>query len=727
MRRFLKPMAIGASITSLCLLVLFTAGDKPSLNNASAKAQTKQKTNNKVPLPKPKVAALLQTQKIKTKNKSLELKDHLAPLNDLIITKAEKNSLSSAIKALFKNKQDNANKHAEKLSHPVSKKLVKWYALRSPNLTHSHQELSTFLKENPGWPSRARLFAKVERSYLKGEHETTATINHFTKYPPKTRTGAIAFAEALLDNGQTEKAIKLIQTTYHNPNLSNWLEKRILTKHKTHLTVDDHKIRVDRLLYKGKRSKIANAMRAAKNLSKSEQNAANFRAALIRRRLSGAKKILAKLDKNTKNQAGVYLARVQLARRTKNYKTAAKLLTEAKFKPQEITDKDEWWIERRVNTRAAINKHNYETAYKIASNHENPSVNRYKEAEFLSGWIALQFLKKPEIAEQHFSKFKKAADGPRSKSKSTYWLGRAQKILKKEKEATANFKESAALFNTFYGQLAVYQLKNDNTNTITIPEPPKISAEIAKRFIDRQEIKAIIIAHQTEKNSLARLFFAHLRYHLIEPAELHLLAELAASLGYNQSTVRIGKTAMAQNIPLTNYAYPVRFMPEYKPLRSVPEQAMVYSIARQESEFNHKIKSHAGARGLLQVMPNTLKHIARKYKIKSSTAWLTQKPAFNAKVGSAYIGDRHDEFGGSYIMTFAGFNAGPGRVRQWVKQFGDPRSDHIDPIDWIERIPFTETRNYVQKVMANLQVYRARLSNGKSTIKSHQDLLRGKF
>ena len=721
MRHFFPLALVLTPFLVLAFNVVYVPGPQSAL----------ARTSTKVPLPVKKPSSEQQAAKEQVIEKApekdkLELEGELAGLNDLAIGKTEQQVLSDSIKAIYKNKMSSARQQKAKLKHPISKKLVEWYTLRSGDVAHDTKTLNKFLKANPGWPSRARLQTKIERNYLNKAHPAKETVAYFQIFKPKTKAGAIAYAKALLEVGKKDKAVDLIRTTYQNPGLSNSLEKVIMAKYASHLRPLDHKIRVDRLLYQDRRAKIAKALRAAKRLGKAEQQAAEFRAAVIRRRHGGAKKLLAKLEPKVKNQPGVYLARVQLARRSKNSKRAAQLLAESDFKQEDIHDKDEWWIERRVNTRAAINNQNYKTAYKIASNHEHPSVNRYKEAEFLSGWLALRYLNNPTLAEQHFEKFKKAADGPRSKSKSAYWLGRAQKALKKKTPAQSNFSESASFFNTYYGQLAAYELDKKKAQ-ITIPDLPQITPDIAKHFVSRDEIQALVIAHQAGQTSLVRQFFAHLRYHLSDPAELRLLAELAASFGYNQSTVRIGKTAMSQNIPLTEYAYPVRFMPNYKPLRSVPEQAIVYSIARQESEFNYKIKSRAGARGLLQVMPGTLRHVARKYRIKSQTAWLTQKPAFNAKIGSAYIGDRHDEFGGSYIMTFAGFNAGPGRVRQWVRKFGDPRSKHVDPIDWVERIPFTETRNYVQKVLANLQVYRARLANGKSVIKSHQDLYRGKF
>lgn len=659
----------------------------------------------------------------------LGLVDDLAPLNELTFANFnEQRAFIKTLDALYKNRPKDAAPHQKKLTSPAAQKLVHWYALRSNDLNHPMQELAAFLKDNPGWPSRNRLAAKIERIYLQEIEPGEEAITYFKDNPPVTSLGRIAYAEALIKTGKQKQALELIRETYQKPNLSIWMEKRILANHKTHLRPIDHRIRMDRLLYTGYRSRVSAAMRAAKYLGAVDQEAAKFRAAVNQRRIGAARKMYRKLSSEAKKQPGVHYAYIRLAKRLKQKDFALKLMKQADFKKEDVHGPDKWWLIRRSMARDAINENDYKTAYELTSRHEHPSVNLYKDAEFLSGWVALRFLKKPAVAETHFRNFRKAADGPLSRSKSGYWLGRALKAQNKQSEAEKSFEDSAALFNTYYGQLSANELDRKNAK-ITIPEPLRINPQTAKNFMERDEIKAIILSHRAEKQSVARLFFAHLRYHLTDPVELTLLAELAATLGYNQSTVRIGKTAMAQKniLPMANYAYPVRFMPQYEPLRSVPEKAIVYSIARQESEFNYEIKSHAGARGLLQVMPNTLKHIARKYKIKWHTSWLTNNPSYNARVASAYIGDRHDEFGGSYIMTFAGFNAGPGRVRQWVRKFGDPRDENIDPIDWVERIPFTETRKYVQKVMANLQVYRARLSDGTVQIQSHKDLHRGKF
>jgi soluble lytic murein transglycosylase len=203
-----------------------------------------------------------------------------------------------------------------------------------------------------------------------------------------------------------------------------------------------------------------------------------------------------------------------------------------------------------------------------------------------------------------------------------------------------------------------------------------------------------------------------------------MVAHLAEALGDTQTAVRIGKGAIARGMNLVYYAYPIHSLPAYTPLRKPPEPAFILGIARQESEFNSVTLSGAGARGILQVMPVTAKHVCRDYKLKCDIFRLMKDPAYNTMLGSAYISDRMDEFTGSYVLTLAGYNAGPGRAREWIKEFGDPRDGKVDPIDWIHRIPFEETREYVQKVLSNIQVYRARLGDQATALRLNADLKR---
>jgi soluble lytic murein transglycosylase len=270
------------------------------------------------------------------------------------------------------------------------------------------------------------------------------------------------------------------------------------------------------------------------------------------------------------------------------------------------------------------------------------------------------------------------------------------------------------------------RLKLDPKATALKVDPPTAPTpdEIA-RFNGLDTVKAAVIAQRTGlDHSLVRAFLVQLRSHMRSEAEVAMLAHLAEEIGDTQMAVRIGKYGVAQGFNLIYYAYPLHRLPTYRPLRRPPETAFILGIARQESEFNTMTMSHAGARGILQVMPVTARHVCRDYKIRCDIARLMKDPAYNTMLGSAYIGDRMEEFRGSYILAIAGYNAGPGRAREWIREFGDPRDPKVDPIDWIHRIPFQETREYVQKVLSNIQIYRARLGEEATAVRLIADLRR---
>jgi soluble lytic murein transglycosylase len=228
-------------------------------------------------------------------------------------------------------------------------------------------------------------------------------------------------------------------------------------------------------------------------------------------------------------------------------------------------------------------------------------------------------------------------------------------------------------------------------------------------------VRAAVLVQKAglDRNMVIGLF-AGLRNHLETEGELALLAELAASLGDTQTSLRVGKAAIARGHNLLLYAYPIDAFPEYEPLRTPPETAMLLAITRQETEFNTSIVSSAGARGLMQVMPITARHVCQQHKQTCDVPRLLTDKAYNARIASAYIGDRMAELGGWYPVALAAYNAGPGRARQWIRQNGDPRTPGVDSIDWMERIPIEETRHYVEKVLSNIQVYRARLGEPKA-------------
>jgi soluble lytic murein transglycosylase len=433
--------------------------------------------------------------------------------------------------------------------------------------------------------------------------------------------------------------------------------------------------------------------------------------------------LLAKLPSSSQPDWGLAVQKAQALRRQKKDEEAWKiLLTEPEatvpFKP------DGWWEERRVNAYAALKAGKPKMAYELVRDVGPLSVNASKDAAFFAGWLAFRQLHDTKAALVHFQKLAKEADGPLSKARAQYWLARTYEALGDGAKAKELYRGAAEYFDTFHGQLARLRL-DPKANALKIAPPAVPTSEEITQFNGLDAVKAAVMVRKANLDtSLMRAFLLHLRNYFKTEANVAMVAHLAEALGDTQTAVRIGKTAIGRGLNLIYYAYPIHSLPTYTPLRQPPEPAFILGIARQESEFNSLTLSGAGARGILQVMPVTARHVCRDYKIKCEIDRLMKDPAYNTMMGSAYISDRMDEFTGSYVLTLAGYNAGPGRAREWIKEFGDPRDPKIDPIDWIHRIPFEETREYVQKVLSNIQIYRARLGEEANAVRLTADLRR---
>jgi soluble lytic murein transglycosylase len=439
-------------------------------------------------------------------------------------------------------------------------------------------------------------------------------------------------------------------------------------------------------------------------------------------RAKNSNQLISKLPSQTETDWGLAVQKAQALRRQNKEEEAWKILLSDPGSATQVPDG--WWEERRTNAYAALRKGQPKTAYELVRNPGPLSVNAAKDAYFLAGWLALRHLHDNKLALGHFQALAKAADGPLSHARGQYWLGRTYEALGDKERAQEHYKAASAYFDTFHGQLARLKV-NASEHALRITPPAAPTAEEITRFNSSDAVLAAVIARKAGLDiSLSRAFLHHLRAYLKSEAEVAMVAHLSEALGDTQTAVRIGKAAIARGLNLVYYAYPIHSLPTYTPLRKPPEPAFILGIARQESEFNSVTLSGAGARGILQVMPVTANHVCRDYKIKCDIPRLMKDPAYNTMLGSAYISDRMDEFSGSYVLTLAGYNAGPGRAREWIKEFGDPRDGKVDPIDWIHRIPFEETREYVQKVLSNIQVYRARLGEQETALRLNADLKR---
>lgn len=616
------------------------------------------------------------------------------------------------------------------LTDPAMAKLVDWHRLRQGS--GDPAEYRAFLEQNPHWPDRVLITRRMEEALFTQGGSSSAIKSFFKGRQPQSGAGAAALAAAALAEGDKETARTLAVKVWRDSEISASLETGFLERFGTLLTPADHKARLDAILIddprwkKDRDERAASARRQIARLPEADRKRAEARLAVLTRAGNAQALMDAIPAEEAKADLGFLFHRIQLLRRAGKTDEAAKLMLTAPVDRALIIDPDGWWEERRLLAYAAMKANRPQLAYDLVREAGPLTVNPLKEQTFLAGWLALRKLDSPQMALGHFTAMRKAADGPLSVAKSEYWLGRTREILKDTSAAKQHYQAAAERYDTFHGLLARQKL-HKGPQALPVKPPAAPSAEEVKAFNANDAVRATVLARKAGlSNDIVRTMLGGLRNGLKSEAEVAMNAHLAEALGDTQMAVRIAKTAIAQGKNLILYGYPVHPFPAYTPLREPPELAFLLSIARQESEFNTMTVSGAGAKGLLQVMTVTAKHVCRDYKIKCEIdRLLTDKP-YNAMIASAYISDRMGEFAGSYVLGMAGYNAGPGRARQWIREFGDPRDPKVDPIDWIERIPFTETREYVAKVMSNVQIYRARLGEGDKALRLEDDLLRAR-
>ena len=351
-----------------------------------------------------------------------------------------------------------------------------------------------------------------------------------------------------------------------------------------------------------------------------------------------------------------------------------------------------------------------------------PNRDNYRaEHQFTAGWIALRFLNDPQTALAHFAKVGQGTDNPITLARAGYWQGRAAEALGKTNEARAHYEAAARHSTAYYGQIARARL---GLKEIVVRPPPELAADRRETLARLEVVRAIEILYAIGERDLIAGALAELGERSTDVAALSALGEVAARNKDARAMLLLGKAALGRGLPLEHFAFPTVGIPEYRAIGPAVEPAMVYAIARQESTFNPKTISSARAMGLMQVTPAAGRYVAKKFGAPYDEKRLLSDQIYNVQLGAAELGDLIQDYRGSYILTFVGYNAGRGRVKDWIARYGDPRDPKVDPIDWVEQIPFSETRNYVQRVLENLQVYRVRFGGG-SKLLIEADLRRG--
>jgi soluble lytic murein transglycosylase len=614
-----------------------------------------------------------------------------------------------------------AGEAAQRSGDVAAVKLVELIYLRDHPNDAGYQRIMNFLDSAPKWPLSEALLKRAERSLYVNEESPELILSHFARRKPVTDEGALALARALIATGDTDGARRQVLEVWLDAEIAPELEKSVSSEFGKLLTESDHKRRMWRLVYAHETNA---AIRAAKRLPAEYQKAAAVAQKLIRGE-SGADKLYAGLPSAMRDSLGMKYALTRYYRVKENYTKARALLLEVPADSAKMGDAEAWWVERRIVARHSIGisyPKSAKAAYRIASAHGFADDEEAIEGEFLAGWIALRYVKDPETGLRHFRRLAEIAESRTEKARAAYWAGRAHEAMGQKGEAKAAYTEASRYSTVYYGQLA-----REKIGLGKVPEEiesGKASPAAQKRIAEDEVVRAFkIMAEASDDKNALYMFLWSFANRFDSTDEMNAVASVVWTEGGVTMAVRLAKAAAQRNIDIDSWGYPIRALPDWKQIGKPVERPLVFALARQESEFNPNAGSKVGAQGLMQIMPGTAKLIAKQHGLKHDASRLMD-PDYNVKLGAAHLGDLIASNGGSYVLTLVGYNAGPRRAREWLAEYGDFRAGEVDPIDWVESIPFQETRQYVQKVLQNLHVYRSRLAP-KTVRPMTADLMRG--
>jgi soluble lytic murein transglycosylase len=623
-------------------------------------------------------------------------------------------SVKTAVGLARQGKTSQATDEQRAISDPAARKLVEWAILRSDNNDADFPRYAAFIAANPSWPAIGALRRRAEAMLWVENVEPAKVRAFFAKEPPLTARGRFALARALIAHGDRAGAQGYVREAWRNESFGPDLEDDAMEAFGNLITTADHKARMDMRLYA---EDVESAMRSAGRAGGNAPTIAKARIAVIKK-AGNAKALLDAVPPEAKQDVGYIFSSAQWLRRADRAAEAAALVLSVPRDASAAIDSDQWWIERRLIARKLLDDKDAKTAYQVARNAAVPSRENYRvEHQFTAGWIALRFLNDPATAQTHFSKIAQGISNPISLARASYWQGRAAEAMGRQQEARAHYQAAAHYPTAYYGQIARAKL---GMKDLVLRSPPERHGAA-----QNEVVRAIDLLYAVGERDLVAGMLADLGERAQQDASvLAALGDVATRNKDARATLLLGKGALGRGLPLDHYAFPVIGIPEYKTVGPAIDLPTVYAIARQESTFNQRTLSTAKAMGLMQVTPEAGRYVAKKFNVSFDAKKLMADPVYNVQLGAAELGDLIADYRGSYILSFAGYNAGRGRVRDWVERFGDPRDPNVDPIDWVERIPFSETRNYVQRVLENLQVYRVRFGGGTKLL-IEADLRRG--
>ncbi len=624
------------------------------------------------------------------------------------LSKQDIRTAGSIQKLVKRSKWQDVKKQTKRIKNKVLQRALTWQRYAARNSGASYYEIVQFMTKRPNWPSQRRLRQRAEEAMTENI-DPELVIKWFEDQAPMTPDGGIRLGAALLKIGNKAEAEKVLQQTWVHGNFGARQERQFYKRYRRYLTRENHIERLERLLWKGRYYPVRRMLMKVNK----DYRALAFARITLRRYRGAVDRAISKVPEKLINHQGLVFERMRWRRRKGRDLDARKLLENL---PDELSHPERWWREKALLARRALHAGHITEAYKLAKDHRLKKGQGFVEGEWLAGWISLRFLKESKSAFKHFVALFEAAKYPISRARGAYWAGRAAAALDKPELSKVWFDKAAAYPMTYYGQLAT--AKNSTDEQIQFPPSPVNGKQESQEFEADELVGVVRVLAKAELFDLLRPFIRTLNKADASPARRANVAKLARQSGRPDLAIYTAKQAYRDGITLAEEGYPI--LPISK--KSDIDAALLHALIRQESAFNIKAISHAGARGLMQIMPATAKRVAKKHKLPYRRKNLTTDTEYNLQLGQAYLSSLMEQYKGSYVLSLAAYNAGPKRANQWIKRNGDPRDKKVDAIDWVEMIPFRETRNYVQRVIENLHVYRKRLNQTEIAFNPEGDL-----
>ena len=643
------------------------------------------KLSFKIPRKKPSIAGINTSKNIKISK---------------YYSKKDFGIAKKAISEMQKSKWTTSLKIAKKAKNKSIYNFIQWKHLLTSGNQASFYDYKVFIDQNYKYPRIGRLKYLAEHKLSTAKISPKKIIDWFDSKEPLSGYGKMIIGESFILTGNKDKGKKLIKEGWINADLSKNELKFFRKKFKKYLNADDYIKRADYLAWN---NKYWDLKRLLRYLPKDYELLYTARQILMTRGY-GVDQAIKNVPEKFKNDAGLNYDRLKWRRKRGRVDSSLEILLSIKNDKNYLVEPEKWWKEREIISRALIYKKKYEIAYKISSNHGMSKGSDFAAAEWMSGWIALSFLNDPLIAKDHFQNFYKNVNYPISTSRGAYWLGRTYEKLGDKEQSMYWYDIASKYLTTYYGQLAF--LKLDPSGKFELNKDMVIDDKYRYIFFNKELVKITYLLDELKKDKYTKFILRHLANDNIQKGSEVLAAELATNIQRYDFAIQISKISSYQKRFHNKFNYPIISTPKKINGRKIPESAFILSIIRQESEFDLSANSHAGAKGLMQLMPYTAKLVSKQAKLPYSKSRLTSDPEYNINLGSHYIAGLILQYEGAYPFAIAAYNAGPNRVKYWKKINKNPQKKQINYVDWVELIKFRETRNYVQRVLENYNVYR---------------------